>query len=116
MSERFRHLIVLLLALTLVVAGAAQSVQATDMAVRMSATASTGDMPMAGGCSGCSGDEDGLPMACFAVCGNMMTAIVPTAPFVASAVLVSQTGTSLTPIVGHRGPPDPYPPKPTSLS
>lgn len=115
MSEKVRRLVALLLALTLVVAGAAQGVQASDMAVQMSAATSTSDMPMTGGCSGCSGDEDGMPMACFAICGSTMAAILPSAPIVASVALVSPTAPFVTTVVDHRGPPDPSPPRPTSL-
>lgn len=114
MSEKVRNLIVLFLALTLVIAGAVQVVQASDMAVKMSAATSTSDMPMTGGCSGCS-DDGGTPMACFAICGSTMAAILPSAPFVASVALVSPTAPFVTTVVDHRGPPDPSPPRPTSL-
>lgn len=113
MSQTVRRLYALFLALALVVTGAAQGVQASDMAVKMAAT-STSDMPMPGGCSGCSGD-DGMPMACFAVCGSTMSAILPSAPLVAPSVLASPTALFITAVVGHHGPPDPYPPRPTSL-
>lgn len=115
MSEKARHLIAVLLALALVVAGTAQLVQASDMAMKMSAGTSISDMPMPGGCGGCSGGDDGMTMACFAVCGNTMTAILPSAPAVVSIVFVSPIAPFVTAIAGHHGPPDPYPPRPTSL-
>lgn len=115
MLEKVRRQIALFLALTMVVAGAAQAVQASDMAVKMSVGTSTSDMPMTGGCSRCSGDDDGMPMACFAICGSTMTAILPSAPFVASVALVSPTVPFVTTVAGRHGPPDPYPPRPTSL-
>lgn len=113
MLERLRRLIGLFLALTLVIAGAAQSAQASDMAAKMSA-ASTGDMPTPGGCNGCS-DEDGMPMACSAVCGSSVAAILPAGPTVALAVSASPPTPFITSGVDHHGPPDPYPPRPTSL-
>ena len=115
MSERVRRLIGLFLALTLAIAGAAQSAQASDMAVKMSA-ASTSDMPLPSGCNGCSGDDDGMPMACSAVCGSTVAAIMPAGPTVASAVSASPLTPFITSVVDHHGPPDPYPPRPTSLS
>ena len=114
MLEKVRRQIALFLALTMVVAGAAQVVQASDMAVKMSVATSASDMPMTGGCSGCS-DDDGTPMACFAICGSTMAAILPSAPFVASVASVSPTAPFVTTVAGHHGPPDPYPPRPTSL-
>lgn len=115
MSEKVRYLIVLFLALALVVAGTAQHVQASDMAMKMSAGTSIGDMPMPGGCGGCSGGDDGTPMACFAICGNTITAILPSTPLVVFVALASPTVPFITAITGHNGPPDPYPPRPTSL-
>lgn len=112
MSERAYRLLALFLALALVAAGTAQGVQASDMAVKMSA-ASTSDMPMPGGCSG--GDE-GLPMACFAVCGGTMSAILPAASSLAPRALGSPTAPFIAAVVDHHGPPDPYPPRPTTLS
>lgn len=114
MLEKVRRRIALFLALTMVVAGAAQIVQASDMAVKMSVAASAGDMPMTGGCSGCS-DDDGTSMACVAICGSAMAAILPTAPFVAPVALVPPTAAFGITVAGHHGPPDPYPPRPASL-
>lgn len=115
MSEKVRRLIALFLALTLVVAGTTQLVQASDMAIKMSASTSMGDMPMPGGCDGCSGGDDGMTMACFAVCGNTTAAILPFAPAVASIGFVSPTASFVTAVAGHHRPPDPYPPRPTRL-
>lgn len=115
MSQKIRRLLGLLLALTLVVGGSAQSVQGTDMAVKMSA-ASINDMPMPGGCSGCAGDDDSMSMACSAICGSTITAIIPTAPILALAELAAPALGSVDINTGQRGPPDPYPPRPTSLN
>jgi len=115
MSEKVRHLIAVFLALALVVAGTAQLVQASDMAVKMSVGSSASEMPMPGGCGGCSGGDDSTPMACFAVCSSTITAILPSTLLVAFVALASPTVRVVTAITGHHGPPDPYPPRPTNL-
>lgn len=109
MLKKVRRLSVLVLALALIITGAVKGVQASDMAVKMSA-ASTGDMPMPG-CGGCSGDDQGMPMACFTVCGSSVIAILPTVPAIVAVVLVSPSAPSLAFIAGRHGPPDPYPPR-----
>lgn len=114
MTQKVRRLLGLLLALTLIVSGAAQGVRGTDMAAKMSA-ASTSDMPMPGGCSGCSSDDDGMPMACSVNCGSSISAIIPTAPVLAIVSLSAPAQAFADANIGQRGPPDPYPPRPTSL-
>lgn len=113
MSEKVRRLIGLFLALTLSLTGVVQGVQASDMAVKMSA-ASIGDMPTPDGCSGCNGD-DGMPMACSAVCGTSVPAILPTSPVVAPRSPLSLPVALVASVVEHHGPPDPYPPRPISV-
>ncbi|MGH6701841.1 MAG: hypothetical protein ACRECG_00295 [Bradyrhizobium sp.] len=85
------------------------------MATKMT-TAAANDLPMPGGCSGCSGDDQGMSMACFAVCGSVAVAILPVAPAIAAVGLVSPSTPPVAAIAGHHGPPDPYPPRPTILS
>lgn len=114
MSEKVRRFLGLFFALAFVVAGVAQGAHASDMAVKMSA-ASTSDMPMSGGCSGCNGDDDGMAMACFAVCGSIVAAILPSAPTVAPEVLKSLATPLIASVVDHHGPPDPYPPRSSKL-
>lgn len=115
MSQGVRRLLGFLLALTLVVGGAAQSVQGADMAAKMSAAPPASDMPMSDGCSGCS-DDDGMSMTCSAICGSTISAIIPTAPSLAVACRPAPKLAFATTDVGQRGPPDPYPPRPFSLS
>ena len=116
MLERFRHLIALFLALALVVAGTIQVVQASDMAVKMSAGPTANEMPMPDGCGGCGGSDDGAPMTCFAACSSTITAILTSTPLVAFVALVSPTVPFGAAITGLHGPPDPYPPRPSILS
>lgn len=116
MPQKVRHFLGLLLALTLVAGGGAQSVQGADMAVKMSAASSASDMPMPDGCGGCGSGDDGMPMACSAICGSTVSAIIPTAPSLATASLPAPALAFVDINTGQRGPPDPYPPRPTSLS
>ena len=115
MSQRLRRLIGLVLVLTLAVGGALQSVQASDMAVKMS-TAAVSDMTMPGGCSGCSGDNDGTPMVCFAICNAGFSAVLSSNTIFVATDRTAPVATSPSRITGLHGPPDPYPPRPTSLS
>jgi hypothetical protein len=110
MSQSVRRLLGFLLALTLVVGSAVQSVQSADMAAKMSTSS---EMPMPGGCSGCGDDDNGMPMACSAICGSTITALIPVVPALEIAdpplpVLVfANIDTS------QRSAPDPYPPRPS---
>lgn len=113
MSEKVRRLLGLLLALALGLTGIVQGVQASDMAVKMSA-ASIGDMPTPGGCGGCDGDE-GMPMACSAPCLSSVAAILPTGLVVAPRASVSLPVPFAASVADHHGPPDPYPPRPISV-
>jgi hypothetical protein len=70
---------------------------------------------MSDGCSRCSGDDDGMPMVCFAVCGSAMSAILPSAPAVAPSAMATPTPLFVSGVAGHHGSPDPYPPKTASL-
>jgi hypothetical protein len=111
---KVRRIVALLLAVTLVVTGTVNSVQAADMTVKMTAVAT--DMPMPGGCNGCSGDDHGLSStSCFTLCGGV-TAILQPVPLVAAETLISSPPSPTTGVVGLHGPPDPYPPRPISLS
>jgi hypothetical protein len=113
MSLTVRRLLGLLLALTLVVGGAVQNVQSADMAIKMAVAS---DMPMPGGCSGCNGDDDGMPMACSAICGSPVAAIVPLAPVLSASSLPVPALAFADLQIGQRGPPDPYPPRPSSMN
>jgi hypothetical protein len=73
-------------------------------------------MPMSGKCNGCAGDEKGMgPAACSALCDAVIAL-----PLVA-VMLHTVRAETLSPVsgpnaIGHANPPDPYPPRPTSLS
>ena len=110
--KKARCISALLLVLALVVGSVTQGVQASDMALKM-ATA-TMDMPMPGGCNGCSGDDPGMLAACSAVCG--IAAVLPLVPTVAGAISVAPPAARAISVAGLHGPPDPYPPKSSILS
>jgi len=126
LAEKIRHLFVRTLALALAVGLVTHSMppydlaaKAADMTVAMTDAMSMDtatDMPMQGKCDGCSGDENGLmPAACSAFCGSVIA--LPSPPVLLDATpiatLLPPAGTVAT---GHTGPPDPYPPRPTSMS
>lgn len=115
MPQKARRFLGLLLVLTLVVGGAAQHVQAADMDVKMSA-ASASDMPMSDNCSGCDEADDDGSAACFAVCGNAITAIIGSPPTLAPGRLAIPVASLASSGVGQHGPPDPYPPRSASLN
>jgi hypothetical protein len=113
MSQRARSFLVVLLTLVLVTGAVVQSAQATDMTARMSTVADTG---MPHDCSGCADEDHGLPTACFAVCGNIAVAVLPSVPAVAVEGFPSPATNPTLLILGEYGPPEPYPPRSTSLS
>lgn len=116
LAGRIRRLFALLLVAALAIGPGIHGVQASDMAAKMSvADDAAGGVPMPSGCGGCTGDDDGMPMACSAICGSTISAILPTAPSVVPSPLASPTALFTTAVVDHHGPPDPYPPRPTSL-
>ena len=104
---------VLLLTLALVAGPVVQVVQASDMATKMSMASAT-DMPIPVGCSGCTGDDQGMA-ACFAVCNSSVVAILPFGPAIGIGAMVSLPAPLIASVAGHHGPPDPYPPRPTIL-
>jgi hypothetical protein len=53
-------------------------------------------------------------MACSTVCGSTVSAIIPTAPALAVAGRPAPALAFANFDTGQRGPPDPYPPRPTS--
>jgi hypothetical protein len=111
---KVRRIFALLLAVTFIVAGAVNGVQATDMSVRM--TVSATDMPMPDGCNGCPGGDHGISStACFMLCGGVM-AVLPSVPPVVAVTVVASPAAQAVVVAGLHGPPDPYPPRPTILN
>ena len=119
--EKIRRIPAVLMALTLAVGLVTHGFAGPDIIVKSAMTAVSdmpvsSDMPMPGKCNGCAGDEKGAaPTACSALCGPVIAA-----PLVA-VVLYAAPAETLIPTagsdaVGRIDPPDPYPPRPISMS
>ena len=84
------------------------------------AMAAAHDMPMSGHmpgkCNGCAGDEKGVaPTTCSALCGPVIAAPMLTAALYAVPAEIL-TPTAEPHAIGKTDPPDPYPPRPISMS
>ena len=104
-----RRFCAFLLTLALVVGFAAHGVQAAHMGAAMAAVAMDPAMP--DGCDGCEGDEASL--ACSAMCAGYV-ATLPAPVFVETNESKLQHDVVAVAGVGLRGPPDPFPPRPSS--
>jgi len=84
----------------------------TMLKATMAAAAS--NMSMSGHCDGCDNSKD-MAAACAVFCNSAV--VSPAATVVVGVVLVDILRPSVAPVViGHITPPDPYPPRPASLS
>jgi hypothetical protein len=120
-SEKLRRILSLLTALVLAVGLVAHGLGSPDI-LDKSAVAAANDlpmlgMPMSGKCNGCAGDEKGMGPA--AACSAFCCAVIAW-PLVA-VLHHAVPAETLSPVsgpnaIGHANPPDPYPPRPTSLS
>ncbi|GAA2888747.1 hypothetical protein GGQ99_005201 [Aminobacter niigataensis] len=115
MRWSIRHVFALLLAAFVAAGLSLSSVQASDMAVKMTMASDMG-MPADGGCTACPDDstDGGKMTACPQVCIAPVLAIVPQG---LAAVVVALTP-HLTPMPsaylhGRAAVPDPYPPRPS---
>ncbi|MBM1170124.1 hypothetical protein [Microvirga arabica] len=107
-----RRLCALVLALTLAVGLATHGVKAAQMSAQMAAAAMSAPMP--DGCDGCDQDGDTMP-ACAALCAAMI-AVLPLPPDLVSVARAPAHPALVLQATGLRGPPDPFPPKPSILS
>ena len=117
MAPRFaRRLSALLLTLALAVGFAVHGVQAAHMSAKMAAAsmaAATPDTPMPDGCGGC--DDDGkAPAVCSAVCAGVV-AVLPVLVTVRALDIAPRYSPVTDGGAGLRGPPDPFPPRPSVL-
>jgi hypothetical protein len=114
-SRLTRRLFVFVLAMAMAVGFSAHAVQATHADLKAVGAMAT-DMPMSGGCDGCSDDQKAMtPAACSAHCASIValptTSVVPDAvPNESPGPVAKLAGT------GHADPPDPYPPRPAVLT
>lgn len=112
-----RQLIALVLGVMFALGTTLSAVQATDMAVKMSAAVAMGAVAAPDGCGGgCGGDDDAAGAgSCVMVCPNSVQAVVP-----AAGAIVTIDAREPRPIgefasAGRSSHPDPYPPKPVIL-
>lgn len=111
-SGTIRRLSAFLLTLALVVGFAAHGVKAAHMGAAMAAVATDPAMP--DGCGGCDGDGRAA-LACSALCAGYV-ATVPVPVSVDAIENAFRHGIIAVAGVGLRGPPDPFPPKPSVLT
>jgi hypothetical protein len=106
-----RNLLVLLLGVFLALGLSLSTVQAGEMAVKMTLASDMGS-PGSGGCSGCGGDDGNAQAgACHPICTVAAAAVLPLGPIVAIATSdppVPPFG-PVTP--GRSSAPDPSPPR-----
>ena len=114
-SEPARRLLVLLLSVALAT-GITMRVAHAD-GVDMTAAAMTTGMSMDGKCHGCPGEDKAMPpTACFAFCGGVVAAL-PSLAVALEAPGIDGVAPAQEPVAtGHAAAPDPYPPRPISLS
>lgn len=105
-------MITVLVALAMTAGLVINAAHATSMAMDMATAAhSDGAMP---GCDGCPGGDD-AGMACAAGCITPVTAVMPSGPSIAEPPVEALIASGAEPLVDHRRPPDPYPPRTTVL-
>jgi len=118
--ESARRLVVIVLSVALATALVARSVQAGSMEIAAAATTAMEpmamDMPMHGMCDGCAGHEKSTAsVACSAYCGATIASpyLVLTYSPIAAEAMAPRIALAAT---GLAMPPDPYPPRPASMS
>lgn len=111
-----RQLIALVLGVMFALGISLSAVQATEMAVKMSAAAAMGTAAPDGCGGGCGGD-DGAASAgsCVMVCPNVFQALVPASGPIVTIDLSEPRPIGEFPSAGRSSYPDPYPPKPVIL-
>jgi hypothetical protein len=118
-----RHLLALLIAVSVTAGLGMSPVQASTMAAKMAVAADMGasgmDMPSHDGCSGCPDQrpDDGKMTACPQACVAPSLAVLPGDP----ALAVASPVPSFAPLPiaflhGRNAVPDPYPPRPFSFA
>lgn len=115
MWRRFaRRLFVFLLSVALAAGVMTRVVQADTADTTMAAM--TANMPMHGKCDGCAGSEKAtMSMACGVYCSGMVALTSPSVSLdlVVAGVVAAPAEPAVT---GHVFPPDPYPPRSTSMN
>lgn len=114
LSQTIRRIAIFVLSVTLVAGIGLRSLQAGGMDTMT--VASTVDMPMHGKCNGCAGQEKSIaPTACFTFCSTVAVVSLRLAAYNPTPAETLAPSNVLA-AVGLTAPPDPYPPKPASMS
>jgi hypothetical protein len=115
MSETFRRVATVLLALTFVVSLVPHGARAADAGAKMVIVAMS-DMPMSGMCDGCGDDQKTMTAAaCSALCASFV-ALPSIETMLEPPPVEAFDGFAGSLLTGHTVPPDPYPPRPVVLS
>jgi hypothetical protein len=114
--ERIRRISALVLALALAAGLATHGIGGSDVGFKSAVAAAASDVPMSGKSDGCGDDhQNGMAAACAAFCSSVVA--LPVAAVLqhlnAIDILRPSAGQDAT---GQVGPPDPYPPRPISMS
>lgn len=115
MSETFRRVVTVLLALTFVASLVPHGARAADAGVQMVMTAAS-DVPMSDTCDGCSDNQKAMTSAaCSAFCASFVALPSIETTFERPSV-EGVDGFVESFLAGHTVPPDPYPPRPVVLN
>jgi hypothetical protein len=113
--EKLRRISAVVLALTLALGLVVHGIGNSDLGMKSAMAAAASDMPMSGDCNGCGDDHSSMPTACAAFCGSV--AVLPVTAVIVDVVAIDTLyPPAAEDATGHVGPPDPYPPRPVSMS
>jgi len=112
---KIRRISVVLLALAFAVGAITHGVANPHTMLKATMAAAASNMSMSGNCDRCGDNSKDMAAACAVFCNSAVAS--PAATVVVSVVLIDILRPSVAPVaIGHITPPDPYPPRPASLS
>jgi len=112
---KIRRISAVLLALGFAVGAVTHGVANPHTMLKATMAAAASNMSMSGDCDGCCDNSKDMAAACAVFCNSAVVSLAATV--VVGVVLVDILRPSVAPVViGHITPPDPYPPRPASLS
>jgi len=114
-SAKIRRISAVLLALAFAVGAVTHGVANPQTMLKGAMAAAASNMSMSGDCDGCGDNSKDMAAACAVFCSSAV--VSPAATVVVGVVLVGILRPPVVPVaIGHITPPDPYPPRPASLS
>jgi hypothetical protein len=106
---------VILLALAFAVGAVTHGVANPHSMLKATMAAAVSSMSMSGDCDRCGDNSKDMAAACAVFCNSAVASLAATV--VVGVVLIGILRPSVAPVaIGHITPPDPYPPRPVSLS